>query len=860
MVQRIKREVAAAFGRLGITAEALAAQGIEAEAPPAVQRELLAPEKIIYEYKRIERHWLDLIPKQLKVRPQWCVWRPVVNPGRPKADKPPIDCHTGELAKSNDTRTWSEFITAYTVYLRDPTIYGVGYMTHRDDAFTFIDLDACRDPVTTAVDQLAQDTMADLNSYSEASASLRGVHTALEAKLPFGHRRRNGKSGRLEFYSDSQFIIVSGMHVCGPVEIQQRQAELVSLYEREFGSIDALEEQQPLELADGDFARWRAISDARIVEMLCAREDSRLLFTVGYPEGADMSAEDHKLLCRLAELTGKDGERMETLFGQSAIARPDKWRKRRDYRVRSIQRAISATGKVWEPEEPPTPVSGSTAQEAQEPPVVEDDSDINALILADVGNAARALKVIGKYAMFCRGHKAWYFADKNERWMPDLTGEIYQRVENILRDHWLVTATTMKPADREWKFALASLNYKPLANCVHILEHQQQLAVLPEQLDSDPMLLGVENGIVDLATGTLLKPNLSLLVTKMAAAQFDAEARCLRWDRYLERVQPVPETREFLARLAGALLTGRQIEQCFIFFHGVGANGKSIFLHVLSRILAGYAWKMRRALLFLPDRHSNERATPNDVADLEGKRMLYSSEQVEGRRWDTSFIKDYAGGEEQHGRQLYKPGINFIPTGKILVAANVAIELTEFDVAMQRRFCFVPWNVIIPESERVTPMEEFAQFLLEERAGILNWALAGLRDLIARGWKLDMPEPIKKATQRYVQDEDRVRTFFESDWWDKNFAVLISDEDVDALTTRQLRSRFVAWSEERVSMSTKAFTAQCRRIFGDRCQVKRDRWHVVLGLRMSVTGAQEYAEYAAKMKEQRESKKASADD
>jgi putative DNA primase/helicase len=852
MADKITPEVAAGFAKLGISKEALAGEGIEVSSPP--QQEL---SEIPYEYKRCDATFFQFIPKVLRVRPQWCVWKPVANPARRKPDKPPLDARTGLPAKSNDVRTWHEFDVAYTCYLKNPGIFGLGYQVHKDDPFTIIDADDVRDPVTSMLDELGQETMATLNSYCEASASLRGIRVPVIGKLPSGHRNRNGRSGRIEIYSERQFLIFTGLNINGVLEVFDRQAELESLYEREFRNLDGLKERpqaQEDEAQTEIFAKWRALPDERIIEVVCSREDARLLWTLGYPEGADRSAEDFKLLCRLSEFTGRDPGRMEKLFSLSKLARPAKWGKRRDYRERSIANAIAATEKVWEPEQAPVEANVNTAQETEQAPVVEDDADINALILADAGNAAVVMQKIGDHAMYCKSRKQWYFADSDARWKPDRTAAIFQKVEDVFRNRWWKVSTTMKPDDREWKHALRSLNYPAMACCVSVLQHQRKLAVLPEQLDSNPMLLGVKNGILDLAKGELVKPRLDLLVTKCADVVFDPDAKCPRWDGYLARSQPLADVRVFLRRFAGACFPGRQPEMCFLFCHGSGANGKSVFAHVLATILGDYYWRARKALLLIPTRANPEHANANDIADLEGKRLVTSSEQVEGRKWDLGFIKDFCGGGEKlHGRGLYKDAVNFRAVGKLLVSANSKPALDEFDEAITRRFAFVHWPVVIPENERI-PIENYTAWLLEEASGILNWCLVGLQDLMARDWRMEPPDSIKNTTIAYISEEDRVRKFFDSDWFSPGIP-LVGDEDPDAFTTRELRARYLAWSEERVAMPAKTFTAQCQRIFGGRAVPKRDRWVVILGLRMSTIGATEYAEYLARKEKSAEAKK-----
>ena len=62
------------------------------------------------------------------------------------------------------------------------------------------------------------------------------------------------------------------------------------------------------------------------------------------------------------------------------------------------------------------------------------------------------------------------------------------------------------------------------------------------------------------------------------------------------------------------------------------------------------------------------------------------------------------------------------------------------------------------------PFERLMALLLEERDGILMWMLAGARDFVKRGLRLDPPDSILRATENYFADEDLIGRFVK-DWF-----------------------------------------------------------------------------------------------
>nr|HPR90202.1 hypothetical protein [Synergistaceae bacterium] len=73
-----------------------------------------------------------------------------------------------------------------------------------------------------------------------------------------------------------------------------------------------------------------------------------------------------------------------------------------------------------------------------------------------------------------------------------------------------------------------------------------------------------------------------------------------------------------------------------------------------------------------------------------------------------------------------------------------------------RRCKHVPFNVSFPPDRRDDRLREK---LLQEKDGILNWALSGLREWMSDGLK--EPVIVSAATREYQDDQSVVRSFLE---------------------------------------------------------------------------------------------------
>lgn len=268
------------------------------------------------------------------------------------------------------------------------------------------------------------------------------------------------------------------------------------------------------------------------------------------------------------------------------------------------------------------------------------------------------------------------------------------------------------------------------------------------EFDADPMQLGVVNGVLNLRNGQLLPVSPDLLVSKRCNVSYEPNAVCPQFLKFLADVQPDPEMQEFLQRWAGYSLTGSVQEQKMGFLFGGGANGKSVFVELLAWLLGDYARKIATEMLMHHQR-SPQGASP-DIVALKGCRFIYANETEEGRRLAESRVKDMTGGDTLTGRVPYgKADINFRPTHKLLVVGNHKPEITDNGFGMWRRVALVTFDVTIPENERDPQLLEK---LKTEGAGILNWALEGLRQWQQHGLKA--PNKIEAATAAYRDEMD----------------------------------------------------------------------------------------------------------
>ncbi len=312
------------------------------------------------------------------------------------------------------------------------------------------------------------------------------------------------------------------------------------------------------------------------------------------------------------------------------------------------------------------------------------------------------------------------------RWGWCGTGEEMQaakRTADAVLDHCI--KLVRQDAERHKKrlaFALRLQNLPRLEAMLRLAQSEPGMSVgTMTELDADPWLLGVKNGVVDLKTGAFLAPDPKMLITRQAGALYDRGAKCPRWLEFLHSIMEGDvDTIGFIRRALGYTLTGLTTEEMLFICYGFGANGKSVFSNVISRILGDYSQMAPPSLLTV--RRDGDSGPRNDIARLCGARGLQINELQQGDRLDEQVVKMLAGREQLSARFLHREFFDFWPTAKPWLRTNHRPIVTGDDDGIWRRIALIPFKLKVAESERNPWLE---QQLMEESAGILAWMVEG---------------------------------------------------------------------------------------------------------------------------------------
>lgn len=763
----------------------------------------------------------ERVPQELKELPQWVCWRLVDDLEKPgKKKKIPIDPRTGDPARSNDPATWASYEDAVAGKERFRAD-GIGIMFA--NGIFGIDLDHCIDKEGQLL-PYAREIVETVQSYTELSPSGTGLHILCAGRLPEGRRRK----GSVEMYSEGRFFTVTGCQIGEEYPFSDCTQRVQAMHRKYLGE-DKLQPpekapQRPLPETGPEMSPEEIIRRASAARRGGERFDDFMAgrwAQLNIGDGSQSSA-DQAFCNALAFWCRRDEALMDAIFRRSGMMRP-KWDQRRGgmtYGQKTIRTAIKDCREVWEPSRkkrrqapsespPPAPSQG-------EAPPTEMKSPF-AYPFDDTGNARRF--VDGNLGEIRYNHVdgVWLYWD-GRKWAEDQTGEIKRRADRMLEKMRQQIADDPVWEEKDVaafrKHLSRSRSSRSKKAFIEEAKHLEGVPILPSQLDRYPSALNVQNGVVSLKTGVCKEHSREYLLTKLAGTVYDETAACPTWEQFLRDItQGDPGLILYLQRMVGYCLTASVREQCVFFLYGVGSNGKSTFVDVISEIMGEYAMACQPETVMMRDRNTSARA---DIARLRSARLVTTFEPNDGARLDEGMVKQLTGGDKVTARFLYGKEFEFRPEFKILMATNYKPVIKGTDQGIWRRVRLIPFNLQLPDEKKDKRLPER---LRREYPGILNWAIAG-----AVGWYREGLPPCKavdEAVQEYRTEMDRVQQFIDD---------CLTASDGSSLRASLLYQCYRGWCQEqgdRYPVGPQKFYGEMKRRYGHR---KRESGNEYLGI------------------------------
>jgi putative DNA primase/helicase len=273
------------------------------------------------------------------------------------------------------------------------------------------------------------------------------------------------------------------------------------------------------------------------------------------------------------------------------------------------------------------------------------------------------------------------------------------------------------------------------------------------QLDNDPWLVGAKNAVIELKNDTVREYSRNDYITRTLGCEVDPQAKCPRWEQFMEEVFPDSELRHYVHKALGYTLSGDTREQCFLFCYGTGQNGKSKLLETIEHVFGELSSRAGKGIVAAPYRGDYPL---RELADIVGARFILASETEEGERLNEGVIKDLTGADSLRAEHKYEKAFTFRAVGKLWICGNHKPTIKSTDGGIWRRVRLLPFTERF-EGDRDD--RNLGEKLRDEAPGILNWMLQGCFLWQMEG--LNPPKIVLNAVAEYRAEEDTLADFLD---------------------------------------------------------------------------------------------------
>mgnify|MGYP003599390586 CR=1 FL=1 len=735
------------------------------------------------------------VPAELANRQNWLVWRLIQKPNKAKPDKVPFYVTGAPRSGTQGTTTDRSQLATYHQALRsckDGGFSGVGFAILPGDGVVALDFDNCvKDgTIDPRVAMLVDETYAEISpSGTGVRAFMTGDIRSQKDNASKADRNSDGtrKDGLtdVEIFGNSGFVTVTGnvTPTCDLFGLKDTMIpltpEVKTLYAVRFGerqSAGSTSQSDDLSSLPSPRMGW---TNADLQGILSDLNPSMprepwldVLMAAHYEMFGDLGTRD--ILVEWSS-TG------ENYAGPKDIE--DRWRS-------------------FDSNRPGHQITGRTLLMMRRKEVSTHDgvpsADGGRVDMTDAGNVNALFEITRGDMSFVFGTKAFMHWD-GVRWVLDPTrvqattavlgvAEHYRgRAKAKYREADHATTTDdkkrlVKLAESLTTWANYCRSRRGIDAMLALAERDPRFVRDINDLDKDPYLFGVANGVVDLRTGDLRPAAREDLVTKASPFEFDPHASTKAMAEFVREIcslpiddgattgpmtyQVRPEQERYMQKVLGYWLTGRVNEQKMWVLTGGGANGKSVLMDVVAKVLGAYAVSLPPEVLMASARPADAESPTPFARTLAGARLAISSEPREGQRLAASVIKRHTGEARLTARGMRENGFTFDTTHKLVLMTNDQPHIDHPDDAIRSRLHVVPfdrtWNR--RDSMVYNPRLPYGDGslldrLLGDAKGVLLWLIEGARSYFKEG--LDTAPAVKATTAEYLRVQDHFTVWLE---------------------------------------------------------------------------------------------------
>jgi len=318
---------------------------------------------------------------------------------------------------------------------------------------------------------------------------------------------------------------------------------------------------------------------------------------------------------------------------------------------------------------------------------------------------------------------------------------------------------------------ISMLGSTPQKRCV-IKGIQEKLFIegFDRNLDTNPMLVGVLNGVIEVDTKDARfrngKPEdyLSMYTSLPYREDFTMECDAVkRYLKYLNQVFPDRDLMKYMRKDIASFLKGRNAEKLFRIFSGCGNNSKSVYIKLVERAFGSYCVSIPVSVITVK-RGSSSSASP-ETARLRGTHIATCAEPDDNETIKSGIVKSMTGNDRFFTRALFSNGEEIEAMYKLILITNKVPSIPNAGVAIKNRVIIIPFlakfvNTDYPEDEdeqyrqKTFKMDpDFEDYVPLLSQAMLWCAVQDYRTYCNEGLK-SFPDVIMNETSSYWEEND----------------------------------------------------------------------------------------------------------
>lgn len=288
-------------------------------------------------------------------------------------------------------------------------------------------------------------------------------------------------------------------------------------------------------------------------------------------------------------------------------------------------------------------------------------------------------------------------------------------------------------------------------------------------LDSNPDLIGFNNGIFDLKLMKFRPGNPSDLVSMTTGYDYKeynmTHKHVLGIKDFFSKIMVDKEMQEYILTLLASYLEGYIRGETFIIWTGCGSNGKSKTVELFQMALGDYSTVLPVSVL--TQKKGSASAPNSEIAQLRGIRFAALQEPEKNDEIQIGSMKEMTGGDYLYARKLFGHPFKFKPQFKLLLTCNDLPHIDGNDNGTWRRIRVTPFESEFTDTPTLPhqfPRDRELMDKLKKWNKAFMWLL--LHEYFPKykndEFKISEPAKVTEHTKNYKKQSDIFLDFVES--------------------------------------------------------------------------------------------------